>query len=356
MTTETGTNIIPAQLLYFDRQSIHAKPVASFNPYLLSPISSSHEEDIRVGIAVDLGGSRLSWASFRTINGRIIQSIDTVLKPSHLGKDYLKWLEDLAKSTGTLPIGISSTGSIEGTALKRTNNVPTFKAELDDKYGGDFAGLFTQSSKVTVINDAVAGAMGTLYDLVASTKLPPAIKNAIYLINGSGINAAVWQDDQIWSTELGAVKIDPSLTAKLGLDETDIPQVRPIAAGKGIEARWKNRTGEELSGEEISRHYQAGHPLAERLYDDSALVATHVVAGLSQNFNLFRTAETTLLICHGGVFSVPGYVEQLRQYLQDYFGFMPQLEIRRTPQENPGLKGAAIAALCYIMGYKHEGI
>lgn len=345
MAVETSTNILPAQLRCFDKQSTQARPVIPFNPYLLAPVSSPPEDKIKVGIAIDLGGSMLSWASFHRINGRIIQSTDTVLKSSQMGEDYFKWLEDLAESSGSLPVGISSTGSITGTVLERTNNLPIFKEELDQKYGGDFAGLFAQSSKLIVINDAVAGAMGALYDLITLDKLPSAVKNAIYLINGSGINAAVWQTGQIWAMELGAIKIHHQLAEKLQLDETDTPQVRPIAAGRGIEARWINRTGEKLSCLEIAGLYRDGHSLAERLIDNSALVAAHAVAGLGSNFGLFETAESTLLICHGGVFSVPGYAERLKKYLTEYFRFPPQLVVSGNHQENPGLKGAALAVL-----------
>lgn len=345
MAAETDTKLSPALLEYFDGQSTYAKPVLSFKPNLVNSISSPLERQIAPVLAIDLGGSTLSWASFHTMHGRILQLTETILKPSQMGQDYLEWLENLARVAGHIPVGISSTGSIEKTVLTRTNNLPLFKQALNERYKGDFANLFAQSCKLTVINDAVAGTMGALHDLTVSDKLSPVTKSALYLINGSGINAAVWQADQIWATELGAIKIHPQLAERLQLDKTDTLQVRPIAAGRGIEARWEKKTGKKLSGWEIARQYQDGHPLAERLYAESALVAAHVVVGLGQNFGLFETPESTMLICHGGVFSVPGYADKLKEYLTAYFRFPLQLVVSGNHQENPGLKGAALTAL-----------
>ncbi len=195
------------------------------------------------------------------------------------------------------------------------------------------------------MNDAVAGAMGTLHDLVTLRKLSPEVKNAIYLINGSGINAAIWDQDTIWSTELGGIKIHPQLAEELELDETDTLQVRPIAAGRGIEARWKNKTGQGLSGEQIAELYRDEHPLATRLIDDSVCVAAHAVIGLDRNFKLSEKGKSSLIIGHGGVFNVPGYRERLEQRLTEYFGSPTQIIIIGNHQDNPGLKGAALVVL-----------
>lgn len=343
MAAETAIkSLSPAQLKYFNKENTGAKSAAFFDPVFFTP-PLIEEEKIKVGVAVDIGGSTSSWASFCKINGRLIQSTETVIRTSQNSVEDLLWLEYLAKKTRSLPVGISTTGSILGTKWERTNNLPLFREHLVSSYHGDFAEVFLNASRLAVLNDAVAGAMGTLYDLTLSEELPSAVKNAVYLINGSGINAAVWREGQLWSTELGAIQIDPQLAESMELAEN--ATIRQTASGSGIRTRYKNETGQDFTGEEISQHSQNGNKTASRILEDSAYMAAHIVAGLGQDFDLFETAGSTLLICHGGVFSAPDYIKRVRQYLKGYFGYYPLMVVTGNGKNNPGLKGAALAAL-----------
>ncbi len=140
MAAEIDTRpLLPAQLDYFTKDNTHAKPAAFFNPHFFNSPATA-EEEIKVGIAIDVGGSMLSWASFHKVNGRLIQSAETVFEPSQEGgRNYLQLLEELRERIGSLAVGISTTGSVMGTVLDRTNNLPGFFMDLKTKYNGDFA-------------------------------------------------------------------------------------------------------------------------------------------------------------------------------------------------------------------------
>jgi activator of 2-hydroxyglutaryl-CoA dehydratase len=73
-----------------------------------------------------------------------------------------------------------------------------------------------------------------------------------------------------------------------------------------------------------------------------------VVKGIGNTFGLFENPQKTAVVFHGGVFNVAGYKERLEQYLARNVEGSSQLIYTKNMKENACLKGAAIAALCYL--------
>lgn len=153
---------IPAeQVSAFTFESLRAKPAMHFSLQELNTRMEKREGD-RV-MAIDIGGSKVTAATFVVRNSFLhkeIESLKILVKKS--GEDFLPFLVTLAEeaSAKSVPVGISTTGIVEGTYLKTASRIPILSEQLQ-KYERDFAKLFPTLSAVT--NDAVAGLMGGFF-------------------------------------------------------------------------------------------------------------------------------------------------------------------------------------------------
>jgi predicted NBD/HSP70 family sugar kinase len=334
----------PEQLSGFTIEGVRGKRVRSFDPR--SSLGGLRASDGEKAIAVDIGGDKLSASYFAVRDGRVSRTSDLLACQGDGGAGYLKALTELADLARreAVAVGISFAGPVTGTRLLAGPNLPDFMADFHDAYGGDFARLFPA---VQVANDAVAGLMAGALEAV---RRHPDVRDVIYLINGSGIGGAVLADRDIYAAEPGHVAVVQRLNPfgqgkSCGLDGESRPCVEVVAASKsGIEDIWRQRTGQRLSGREISARYQAGDELARALYDNSALVAAHVVAGLAAAFELTTRPERLAVVGHGGIFYVPGYADRLIDILGHAFG-RPKFLLTRDFSANTCLEGAAVAAI-----------
>jgi hypothetical protein len=112
----------------------------------------------------------------------------------------------------------------------------------------------------------------------------------------------------------------------------------------GVEDIWFQKTGERLSGREISARYLSGDQMALDLYDTSAIITAHAVKGIAETFRLGDEAAGTAVVCHGGIFHVPGYVERLSIILEQGLSYAPQLLFTKDFSANACLAGAAMGA------------
>lgn len=336
------------QVSAFTLESLRAKPVTDFSLQELKAKMETREGE-RV-MAIDIGGSKVTAATFVVQNGSLhkeTDSLETLVKKG--GEGFLPFLEFLAKdaSAESIPIGLSTTGIVEGTRLTKASRIPILFKELQ-KYERDFAKLFPMLSAVT--NDAVAGVMGDSFETVADNH--NNTQNVILLINGSGFGGAVLKDGKIWATEPGHVEAIPELnpfnqkSPCLLLDGSRITScIANCAGGRAIEAIWLQQKGEVLSAKEIGILSQQGDDSALKLFDSSARLASSAARGMMQAFDFDQNSIPVTVICHGGMFEMPEYGTRVAQILQKGLKRKPIILFTKDFKNDACLIGAAIAAL-----------
>lgn len=338
-------SLAAGQLRFFTLENLHANKVGRFNPHAAQGLLQTREGE-RV-IAIDLGGDKVTTSSFTIQEGRLEPIGQPLVDQSAGGANYLTFLKEVAEEAArhNMPVGLSIAGPLRGTLLQEAPNAPEFTKEFDQEYGRDFAALFQNP---TVDNDAVAGMKAAAVEAI---KRYPKTTNVLYLINGSGFGAAVLLDELIYATEPGHISVAQSLNphnqeAPCGVFGNLNPCIEGVVAGKaGIEALYEKATGEKRNGLQISEAYQHGDELALELYDSSARGIAHVVKGMGDAFRLFEEPNITTIVCHGGVFKVPGYGKRLKQIIERYLEQPVQFVLTKDFSQNACLDGAAVAAL-----------
>jgi predicted NBD/HSP70 family sugar kinase len=335
-------SIIPEQVDRFTVEALRAKPVRYFDPQAVL-------HQFRVGgdktvIAVDIGGDKLIAWSYVVHHGLLRQLAEVTLRHGDGGSGYLDGLEEVADLARreVLSVGLSFAGLTDGTQVITTANLPVFTADLDERYGGNFAELFPA---VAVANDAEAGLVAGALE---AAKTYPAVQNVIYVINGSGLGGAVLTGNTNFAIEPGHIQIEAGLNPfgqhkPCGILGATYVCIEGVAASKaGIEDIWRQRRGERLSGKEIAAKYLAGDRMALDLYDSSALVTAHVIKGIAKAFELPADFDRTAVIAHGGIFQVPGYGERVRSILAKDLSYVPRMLFTKDFSRNTCLDGAAI--------------
>lgn len=302
-------------------------------------------------IAVDIGGDSLTASQVTVNDGKLEHHILVDLSDVKEGVGYIEALEGLREysvETG-LAIGMSYAGPKEGTKPTDGVNVPIFMAELAEKYEGDLSKVLP--TLIALDNDAVAGLRrGALESQRITTKG----NSVIYVINGSGLNTAFLINGKGFASESGHVKVDPRLNPygqqkPCGLFGAEYVCVESIAGNKaGVEDIWRQQTGQSLNGREIEALYLSGNTLAGKLYDDSALVTAHVIAGAAKGMGLDLAYGTTTIVGHGGTFKFPGYGARIEQILKLNLGSESKLLQTKDFSPNACLEGAAISALAKV--------
>lgn len=336
---------MPEQVERFTADALRAKPARTFDPQgTLHQLRIGGEKTV---LAVDIGGDKLIAWSYSVRDGSLLQLAQVLVRRSDGGSGYLDGLEEVADLSRreTLSVGISFAGPTNGTKLVAAPNLPTLIAELHDRHGGDFADLFPA---VAVANDAEAGIIAGSLE---AAKRYPEMRNVIYVINGSGLGGAVLTDNKIFSAEPGHIEVEPRLNPfhqrkPCGMLGATYVCVEAVAAGKaGVEDIWLQHQGSRLSGREIAARYLAGDGMALDLYDNSALLTAHVIKGIAKAFSFPENFDGTIVVCHGGVFHVPGYRERVCSILAKDLSRVPRMLFTQDFSNNTCLDGAAIAAV-----------
>lgn len=335
------------QLEYFTPDLLRSKSIGRFDAAVAH--QTLRTRDNQAVVAVDIGGDKLESATFRLKEGVLIPDFhNKIIMPSLGGRGYLAQLEMIAKEVNAknYPIGISYAGVVDGTKIINGPNIPILVEEMNQKYGGDFKKLFP--SLTSLRNDAVAGVIA---GSVAVNKTFPQTEQVIYIINGSGFGGAVYKNYFITSLEPGHVQIQDELNRNkqdrpCGFMGNPYVCIEAIAASRaGVEDLWLKIKGDRLDGREISQRYVTGDDLARSLYDNSAELTAHVIKGIARNFEMLKTPQDAAIVCHGGIFNVPGYGERIIQILTKNLGFTPILMLTSQFSDNACIDGAAVAAL-----------
>lgn len=337
-------DLMPEQIERFTTGALRAKSARIFDPQ-----ATLHELLVggeKIVLAVDIGGDKLVAWSYDVRDGLLLQLEEVLVRRSDGGSGYLDGLEkvaDLARRD-MLSVGISFAGPINGTKLLAGPNLATLIAELHDRHNGDFANLF---QAVALANDAEAGIISGGLE---AAKLYPEMRNVIYVINGSGLGGAVLTNNIIFSAEPGHIEVEPQLNPfgqhkSCGMLGATYVCVEAVAAGKaGVEDIWRQCQGSRLGGREIAARYLAGDHVALDLYDNSSLMTAHVIKGMAKAFGFPENLDGTVVVCHGGVFRVPGYRERVRSILAKNLSCMPRMLFTQDFTANACLDGAAIVA------------
>lgn len=316
----------PDQLDLFDRHSIRAREIGTFNA--ASNLARLQALEGRIFIGCDVGGDKFSGKLYIVEGGRLRQHPGFSLEhKSTGGEGYVAGFEraeQVAQELG-ITVGISYAGPLSGTTPADGPNVDKFLGGLRYRHGNDFARMVRSLGSVQ--NDAPAGLAESALQL---ERARPGIRNIIYLINGSGLGGAALIDGTMFATEPGHVEAlepfrrftDPDSgdtwlrEAACGMGRADFTCIEKVAATKaGIEAIWLAMTGEPLDGKAIEGRYLAGDPLAAALYERSSQLAAHAILGMANSFGISLDPAVTAVVGHGGSFRCTDYTKRVGQHL-----------------------------------------
>lgn len=337
------------QLQKFTFKSIHAENVMPFNAHQALNILAK-KEGVQV-IGADFGGDKGVAQLYTVKDGRL--QVDEAYKnytQGTGGEGYLALLEDAntyAASHG-IKIGISWGGPLAGSEPEYHPKFKIFHEELAVKYPGGITEAVP--TLVTCVNDGMAGLIS---GAIEATKVFD-VDNVLFPINGGGLGMAVLTDSTAYSTEAGHVEAVPALNTynqdkPCGVFGAEYLCIETLGANKaGIEVQWEAQTGEYLRARDIETKYKEGDKFAGDLYDHSAWVVAHMIAGTASAFNIDLMSDKTAVVGHGGGFKFPHYGERVTQILETGLGgklnFITTNEYGST-QTNACLDGAALGAL-----------
>lgn len=343
----------------FTPENLHLTEVGEFDPQATLDLLDSSEGKNVMGI--DMGGDGIKGAKFEVKDGKLVPEMSFESGSRKGGAKYLNNLESVAYSSvhDNIPVGISYAGQINGNSPVMGPNVPRLLEELK-AYGGNFDQgsnegdvLFGDQLKATA-NDAVAG----LYaGALEARRQNPDVENVIYVINGSGLGAAVLKDGVVYASEPGHVKVPSELNpfnrqAPCGQFDRQETCIENVTGGKaGIEATYTEVTGQTLHGRDLAGRAKEGDSTALKIYSNSAQITATTVRGLSEAMGLSLQDGKTAVVFHGGVFKYEDYGKRVVDILGRDGSNAPIIFTKDMETEPGGfeinacLDGAALAAL-----------
>jgi predicted NBD/HSP70 family sugar kinase len=351
LTSLAVPGLIDDQLNKFSTQSIHAHDIMPFD--LAGAIERLGQLDGKRVLGSDIGGDKALTQLFEVRNRRLVRLEDYAdyLHGSN-GDGYLESLQRAGQYAAAhdLPIGLSWGGPIDGTKPQFHPKFTNLLPDLQAKYGGDLANVLPTLE--SCLNDAPAGLISGAIE--ARRHHNP--KSVLFAINGAGINMSALTTNRIIATEAGHVEASGQLnsyrqTTPCGVNDAQYVCIERVGSSKaGIEPQWQQATGEYLRGLDIETRYKQGNALATELYDHSALVIAHMIAGTARALDVELADDTTVVVGHGGAFHFPHYGERVQQILAQATGGKVALLLTKDyedPGSNACIAGAALAALLH---------
>lgn len=333
---------VPEQIALYQSGHLLTHDVCRFDP--VQAEGKLHSP--RRVMAIDVGGDKVRSATYFIGDGAFSREDERVLQAKR-GAGYLPFLERLAEEANAkdLPVGISSATKLDGSAITRTVNLPTFFEEFTRKHGADYRNLFPGCAFVA--NDTVAGNCGSSTLLAAQGV---DTRGAGFFICASGMGASVIKDGSAIHVEAGHVPLVDALNplgqaTPCGVEGREYVCVERVTAARaGIEDLYRQQTGDAKDGVALGRMYEQGDPLATLLYRTSALALAHAIAGVTERYS-FSESGGGVVVLHGGNFEIARYRDELERCLRHMPGVRPRLVFSRDLSSNVCLDGAAIGAI-----------
>ncbi len=348
LTDRSVPGLYTAQLDKFSLESIHSAAMMPFDVEFAADKLNKREGSLV--LAADFGGDKGAVRLFK-ISSRRYSIVDEYTDDiqGDLGNGYLATLERAAAyaKAQKIPFGISWGGPLQGTRPHYHPKAQTFLRELDEKYGGDMQAI--SPAITSIINDGPAGALSG----AVASHLQFDNHNTLFVINGGGINTSVVTGSTLYSTEAGHVQAIDELNSygqitPCGVYGAEYVCLERLGANKaGIEPQWQTKMGSYMRARDIEDRYKAGDVFAGDLYEHSAWIVAHVLAGVAKATQFDLASTDTAIVAHGGAFKFPHYGERVEQILAQHLGIAPQILLAKdyiADGSNACLEGAAIAA------------
>ena len=315
-------------------------------------------------VGVDIGGGKMEFAEFEVVKGRNGAELSIIGNPSKFernhGEGYAQKLTEIAERG--LPIGISWAGPIKNGEPLDAPNMEMLFSELREKYDGKLSELIPG---VAAINDAPAALIAEVVQVASQF---PTAKNIVLGINGGGTGGCVAtktadNDWKLTAIEPGHIPVVDELNPFKVKDECKLlvdpkahgPCIEMVAGGEaGIAKQWNDmesshmqnatkRTGKEVIELAESHGLRRGSPFARAIVENSQKAMAHVYKGIMDAFGF--GPRDTIVVEHGGTFKSAYYRKGVEKRLQSYTGFKPNVINTSESNINPGIVGAAYAAI-----------
>ncbi len=341
--------MLDSQLSEFTADTIHSKAVMEFDASKSQELLSQNEG--REVLVADFGGDKGRVNLLKVVNGELVNTKG--YEDYIQGDDGKGYLDTIMRATEyaeqqKLPFGLSWGGPLDGTKILYQPKAKILIKELSERFDGDFANI--SGSLKVVLNDGPAGVIGGVmhaYKEFSATEI-------ILVINGGGIGLGALKDGVVSATEAGHVKAIDALNkdhieAPCGVFDQEFTCLENIGSNKkGIEPLYKLLTGESISAKEIEQKYYKGDSRAKEVYELSALVVAHAIAGSANSLGIDLYAPKTAIVADGSAFKFPYYGDRIKQILGNGHSDEPQLLMTKdqiSPDSNVFLHGVALAAL-----------
>jgi ROK family len=349
LTSNPIPGLIEAQLKIIAEGDIHKDAISNFN--VAAAVQTLQSKENCKVLGADFGGDKGSIRLFEVKDGRLV--VADGYEDDIQGNDgfgYVDHIERAAKyaEANNIPFGISWGGPMNGSRLIYHPKAAIFMAEMEERYSSDLKNI--SPSITACMNDGPAGLVQGAVE--AYRKLQT--DTVLLAINGGGLGIGVLHDGVIYATEAGHAEGVADLntynqTSECGVFDATHTCIEQLGANKaGIETQWEAHTGSHMRARDIEDRYKEGDMFAAELYDHSALVVAHMIAGTADSFKISLQDSRVAVVCHGGAFKFPHYGERVQQILGNHVSGSTQLLMTKDftdTRSNACLDGAAIAAL-----------
>ncbi len=350
LTSYPVRQLFEEQLQLFTAANIHTEDVMVFDPVQAAE-NLRQQEGVEV-IGADYGGDKGVSRLFQVgSEGNLMATDkhDTYIQGTG-GEGYLESFENIASYAGEkLPVGISWGSPLkEHTKPIYHPKFDIFLKQLEARYQGDLANVLP--SLKACINDGPAGVVSGAVEAYRRF----GSKTVLFPINGGGLGMAALVGGKIYATESGHIRAIGELNVydqntPCGVFGATHTCLETVGANKaGIETQWQQRHGEYMRAIDIETQYKAGDDFAGELYEHSAFVVAHMIAGTARALGVNLSDEEVVIVGHGGGFKFPEYGERVKQILENHYHNHINLLLTHEyvgPGSNACLEGAAIAAL-----------
>ena len=334
--------LVPEQIDLYQGDHLITQDVCRFDPQRAARIL----RDASDVMAIDIGGDKIRKTIYAFRDGHAERREEVILHAKG-GAGYLEFLEGLAREAEArdLGVGISSATKLEGSVITRTVNLLTFYEEMRAKYDADYENVFP--GRVFVANDTVTGICGASTHLAATAD---SGNETAFFICASGVGASVIKDGVAIHVEAAHVPLVDILNpleqrTPCNVEGKQYVCVERVAAVRaGVEDLYLQQTGTALDGVALGKRYEQGDPLPVLLFETSALVLAHAIAGVLQRYS-FTSSANVAVVLHGGSFEIARYRAEVTRNLDAILTLpQPRVVFSRDISPNICLDGAAILA------------